>query len=148
MRPHLVCMTPLPDGMIPACGLLRFQYRPLSRQDAPAWLRHAPRIGGSPPPQVRDSTDTHPMWERVDRIATTEHANVYQAADGCTMLQYPGHPESITGVPVGYKVPSWYNNSLFFRMLSFPCAELSGLSHAGYKASGTGPGQWGFSSVR
>ena len=125
MRPHLVCMTPLPDGMIPACELLRFQYRPLSRQDAPVWLRHAPRIGGSPPPQVRDSTDTHPMWERVDRIATTEHANVYQAADGCTMLQYPGHPESITGVPLVTRYPVGTTIIFSFACFPFPVPNLA-----------------------
>ena len=42
-----------------------------------------------PPPQVRDSTDTPLLWECVNRISTTEHANESQPPR-VHKLRYPG----------------------------------------------------------
>ena len=82
-----------------------------------------------PPPQVRDSTDTPPLWECVDRISTTEHANESQPPR-VHKLRYPGHPETVTGVP---PFP-WYPVTVPLRISilhTSVCAELSGPSHAG-----------------
>ena len=73
-RPFWSSRPSRPVGRIPARGLSRRHSRSLPRQDNPDLVAVRTKTRGSPLPQVRDSTDTSPMWECVDRIATTEHA--------------------------------------------------------------------------
>ena len=64
----------------------------------PARLRYAP-LEALPPPQVRDSTDTPPMWVCVDRNATTGHAYWKISLRGCTRCDTLATPSPLQVFP-------------------------------------------------
>ena len=129
MRPFLVPATPPAGRQDTPAGYHGVKTVSCSGRVVPARLRYAP-LEALPPPQVRDSTDTPPMWVCVDRNATTGHAYWKISLRGCTRCDTLATPSPLQVFPSicqGTKCGTPFN--LLFH--SLVCAELSGPSHAG-----------------
>jgi hypothetical protein len=117
MRPF---WTPPAGRQDTPAGFHGVKYASCSGRIAPERLRHA-LLEAWLPPQVRDNTDTPPIWVCVDRNATTGHA-YEKSASKSARVAIPWPPRVSHRCPV----PNAGSSSFNFLFHPCDCAEISG----------------------